>query len=273
MAHLRCQGHLPRLLGYSTIPIGYQDLSASATGANTANLDSAQFAFWLSRPSSSVPSNKVEPGGILTFGGANTSLYSGDIEFLDCQWIDQGSWALNGSPISINSSTNRGIFMTGWGVINGPLVEVAEIWERVPGSSEYKNGFYQFPCATAVNVTVGFGGKTWRIDPVDMSLGPVTPGSASCIGAISVLDSRLSEYWIFGQPFLFNVYSVYSEIPAAVGFASLFSANGRYSASTVRTNTFIASTVGATAFIFIFIFLPISIIASAFLSTYTKQEI
>jgi hypothetical protein len=59
-------------------------------------------------------------------------------------------------------------------------------------------------CRTNVTMSVSFGGRVWNIDPFDINLGPVNPGSSLCIGAIV----EWKEYdppapnWIFGMTFL-----------------------------------------------------------------------
>jgi cathepsin D len=40
-------------------------------------------SFWLTRYLNDGNAQVTEPGGVLTLGGTNTSLYTGDIQFLD----------------------------------------------------------------------------------------------------------------------------------------------------------------------------------------------
>lgn len=59
-------------------------------------------------------------------------------------------------------------------------------------------------CRTNVTMSVSFGGRAWNIDPFDINLGPVNPGSSLCIGAIvewKVYDPPAPN-WIFGMAFL-----------------------------------------------------------------------
>ncbi|KAJ7057412.1 hypothetical protein C8F01DRAFT_331783 [Mycena amicta] len=74
-----------------------------------------------------------------------------------------------------------------------------------------------------VSVNVSFGGRTWSINPVDMNLGPLGDDPANCRVSIFGLPppSNGSLGWIFGVPFLRNVYSVFKLNPAEIGFAEL----------------------------------------------------
>lgn len=44
---------------------------------------SPQMSFWLTRYLNNTDAQDTEPGGVLTLGGTNTTLYTGDIQFLD----------------------------------------------------------------------------------------------------------------------------------------------------------------------------------------------
>lgn len=44
---------------------------------------SPQMSFWLTRYLNNTDAQATEPGGVLTLGGTNTTLYTGDIQFLN----------------------------------------------------------------------------------------------------------------------------------------------------------------------------------------------
>ena len=46
-------------------------------------LSSPEMSFWLARNLNPVSQDSLAPGGVFTLGGTNTSLYSGEIEFLN----------------------------------------------------------------------------------------------------------------------------------------------------------------------------------------------
>ena len=56
-------------------------------------LDTPEMSFWFSR-SPSGPDNDV-PGGVFTLGGANSSLYTGDIEFTNLAVTTPTFWAVS----------------------------------------------------------------------------------------------------------------------------------------------------------------------------------
>ncbi|KAJ7071641.1 aspartic peptidase domain-containing protein, partial [Mycena amicta] len=194
-----------------------------------------EFSFWLSR---SAPD-----GGTFTFGGVNTSLYSGEIQFVDT--LDKTSgvyWTLEvseltvqGSSISITPTTNvaRIDIYAPFG-IGAPALEVAAFWAQVPGASpiESNPAFYQYPCSTQLTVTVGFGGQSWWISIGELDLNfenPITiNGVEFCIGGFYVYNGMLGTNWAFGVSLLKNVYSVFRPTTGQIGFAELStSAGGR----------------------------------------------
>jgi hypothetical protein len=54
------------------------------------------FSMWLTRFIDVSTATELEPGGILTLGGTNSSLYQGSIEYLDMpSAVNQSYWQLN----------------------------------------------------------------------------------------------------------------------------------------------------------------------------------
>ncbi|KAJ6594861.1 aspartic peptidase domain-containing protein [Mycena capillaripes] len=189
-----------------------------------------EMGFWLSRVLGTSNPTSDEPGGVFTFGGTNASLYSGDIEFLDLTGTASTFWSLacqvsinvQGQAIPIASSTKLATFDTGTSPIGGPPADVKAIWDVIPGASASttETGFYEFPCNTVFDVTVSFGGRTWPISSVDLNI--ATLSATTCLGGIFEFSvASNSPSWIFGITFLKNVYTVFRQTPAAVGFAGL----------------------------------------------------
>ena len=50
---------------------------------NSNLLSSPEMSFWLARVLNPASQTSLEPGGLFTLGGTNSSLFSGDIEFLN----------------------------------------------------------------------------------------------------------------------------------------------------------------------------------------------
>ncbi|KAJ7112948.1 aspartic peptidase domain-containing protein [Mycena epipterygia] len=210
--------------------------------AALAQSPSPEMGFWFKRGAQNETS-----GGAFTFGGTNSSLFTGEIEFLSLA-APPGFWQLNvfgitveGKAVKITGGPSAlSAIDTGTTLLGGPAADVKAIWAAVPGSTASTSmpGFYQFPCDTKVNITVSFGGKAWPINPADINLGPTSKDNNTCLGAIFVITDTVIQFgpnWVFGLTFLKNVYSVFRQTPMSVGFAQL-------SAVTNATSTTIAGT-------------------------------
>lgn len=219
---------------------------------NAGALESPEMSFWLDRlidEEEDVP--EEAPGGVFTLGGTNTSLYTGEIEFLDLPEAEVRSfWLLhlqsatvNGQDVQINTGADAlSAIDTGTTLIGGPSVDVKAIYAAIPGSQQLdgaNEGFFSFPCNNTVEVSLSFGGRSWPISPDDMNLGVLDlEDTSTCVGGIFDLNlgSSLSAgggnpHWVVGATFLKNVYSVFRASPPSIGFAELSSVALRNQAS------------------------------------------
>jgi cathepsin D len=229
---------------------------AVANSTNSSNqLSSPDMSFWLSR-NPKGRGTELAPGGLFTFGGTNTTLFSGEIEFLPLQLLKAfptySYWLLSLSTLTVNGKTVTksvkalAAIDTGTTLIGGPEADVVALYDAIPGSQPNDNeiGFYDFPCSTNVSVTMNYGGKTWSIDPQDFNLGAIDSTLRLCTGAIFVLNqgssvgsSSASPDWVVGDTFLKNVYSVFRSDPPSIGFAELSSAAGGTGTATGETSS------------------------------------
>ncbi|KAF8893594.1 aspartic peptidase domain-containing protein [Infundibulicybe gibba] len=205
-------------------------------------LTAPEMGFWLTRFMDDLHANDNEPGGAFTLGGTNSTLFQGDIDFVGIAAGPQQSntfWMLNmvsvtvqGRPVHITSGQSAlSSIDTGTTLISGPTKDVSTIWKAVPGARRATDmpGFWVFPCATVVSISLSFGSKLWPINPADMNLGRVFHMSRSrplCLGAIVDLGKGSASRpgdpsWVVGDTFLKNVYSVFRMAPPSVGFAQL----------------------------------------------------
>ena len=94
------------------------------------------------------------------------------------------------------------------------------------------------PCDFNTPISVYVGGKEVKISPESFNLGPVSPGSNTCI-ACAASDVDLTggalasdnlpgenadlntEFWILGDVFLQNVYTAWDVGKGRIGFADL----------------------------------------------------
>ncbi|KAI9612721.1 hypothetical protein H4Q26_007880 [Puccinia striiformis f. sp. tritici PST-130] len=199
-----------------------------------ANISS--FSFGMTRFCDVPFPREVEPGGVVILGGADPSLYSGEISFTNV--LNEGYWEIRIDAVNINggvvngSEGNSAAIDTGTSLIGGPAEVVRNIFSQVPGSrpgtGAYK-GYYTFPCTSTINISLRLGGEIYTIDPVDINLGSIDGDQLECLAGIFSINQAYKKSksasrnplpdWILGAVFLKNVYSVFQRgPPAAVGF-------------------------------------------------------
>ncbi|KAF8128311.1 aspartic peptidase domain-containing protein [Mycena galopus ATCC 62051] len=229
-------------------------------------LAAPEMAFWLTRFRGTNFKDE-EPGGSFTLGGTNASLFQGDIEFLPMAGPSQPSfWLLGVSEINVQGQSLKlaatgnnalAAIDTGTTLIGGPSADVANLWAQIPGSAlvgPSMPGFYEFPCSTTLNISMGFGGSVWPISPDDMNVSPGTSGNM-CLGGIfdlsqgsSIEANEGNPSWVVGDTFLKNVYSVFRQDPLSIGFAELSAFAGSSGAPGAGSgNAGIATTPSAKA--------------------------
>jgi cathepsin D len=207
-------------------------------------LTNSEFSFFVTRFVNDASAQEEEPGGVLTIGGTNSSLYQGDIDFQSfTSPISGGSFWLqtvtevlvNGKSVNIPGGASAvAAIDTGTSLIGAPTAAVEAIWGAVPGSvplSGAQAGYFAFPCTTQLTLAISFGGPSWPIRAADLNLGTI--GNGRCLGAVfdvsqgsSTQPGGVNPSWIIGDTFLKNVYSVFRANPPAVGFAQLSNAAG-----------------------------------------------
>jgi len=224
--------------------LGFQTISTSGSLPlwqgllNAGQFSSPEFSFYLTRVGNNSLAQEIEPGGVLTLGGTNRSLYTGEIDFVSMPtgytpafWLLQmTSLTISGQSIPVTQSTALSIIDTGTTLIGGPSVDVRNLYAAVPGSRPLSGpnaGLYTIPCTSRLNVSIAFGGRSWSVADDDMILQTTSP--TVCVGAIIDLNANLDatggrsgiRRWIIGDTFLKNVYSVFRATPPSVGFAQL----------------------------------------------------
>ncbi|KAF8876412.1 aspartic peptidase domain-containing protein [Infundibulicybe gibba] len=234
---------------------GMQFWQALASGGQLAE---QEMSFSFTRFINDSSSAKIEPGGAFTLGGRNSSLFQGEVDFVDIQTSPEQPdtfWRLSltckfqasfTSGLRVLTHSGRAGPRYSWEIrtlghryrsalIGGPTEYVHAIWNAVPNSQPIENmpGFWAFPCSTDVRISLSFGGKLWPIDPADINRGllPSDADKRMCIGAIFDLNigsGAVREFdnngWVIGTPFLKNVYSVFRMTPPSIGFAQLSTA-------------------------------------------------
>jgi cathepsin D len=204
---------------------------------NNNQLTNPELSFYITRFVNDPNAKTEEPGGVLTLGGTNSTLFQGNIDFQPFTlpgdggsfWLQTVSGVtVDGNSVSIGSG-NTAAIDTGTTLIGAPTAAVTAIWAAVSGSvplTGNMTGFNAFPCNSQLSIAISFGGPAWPISLADLNLGPVSNGL--CLGAIfditagsNVKPTPGTPEWIVGDTFLKNVYTVFRSNPPAVGFAQL----------------------------------------------------
>lgn len=192
------------------------------------------FAFYLARYRNVAGAGATESdGGVASFGYLDSSMYSGDVTYVNVgdsaqYWqIQMASVTIQGSSVSLGSS-NMAAIDTGTTLIGGPESVVAAIYAKISGSHRMTgsySSYYEYPCNTSVDFDITFGGYTIKITDQDFNLGRYSSDETMCTGAVYIqtLSSNSPVQWIVGDAALKNTYTVFRYSPAAVGFADLAS--------------------------------------------------
>ncbi|KAG0143973.1 hypothetical protein CROQUDRAFT_65522 [Cronartium quercuum f. sp. fusiforme G11] len=196
-----------------------------------ANLD--MFAIGMSgfNQDLSNPSKALHPGGVLTLGGVESSLFSGDINYVPL--TNNSMWQIGIDGVSIgkqlipNSGSNKVLVDSGTSLIGVPSSVAASVYSQIPnskpGTGKYE-GYYSCPCDTDPQFAMVFGGVSYLVSAKSFMIQSVKEDSTQCYGAVfstsSVNAAAGESTWIVGASYLMNVYTVFrARSPPAIGFA------------------------------------------------------
>lgn len=118
--------------------------------------------------------------------------------------------------------------------IAGPPAEVAALYAAIPGSFQWGGKYWVFPKPSAgesLNITFTFGGVDYQIDewdavwycgyPEEMQIDGLDQSDGKyCLGVVEE-NIYPGNFWIIGNRFMKNLYTVFRREPPAVGFAPL----------------------------------------------------
>ncbi|KAH7919522.1 acid protease [Leucogyrophana mollusca] len=167
----------------------------------------------------------AQTGSELYLGGTNRQLYNGEFTYVGVS--RRGYWEVSLDALSSGGEdilTNvDSIIDTGTTLIVGDTSSVAQFYEAIGGqdASDVGPGFYSFPCNNIPDVSLTFGGKSFPISQDTFNIGSAD-GGFTCVGGIVGQDIG-APFWIIGDVFLNNVYTVFDVGNSRVGFAELAS--------------------------------------------------
>ncbi|KAM0755742.1 acid protease [Meredithblackwellia eburnea MCA 4105] len=201
------------------------------------------FGFALAKLAGPASSNKnVQSGGYFTVGATNTSLYQGDIH-----WINKGTtgyWdiplqGLSAAGYNFGIDTSVTIMDTGTNSILLDAATAQSIYSVIPGGGPIKgaDGLYAYPCNATIDFTLQFNGYSYHLPDSYFNWGNLD--EEWCVGAVtsmSIADGA-SAPWIIGTPFLEAFYTAWRFDPPAVGLAVLNDVNGILEKSPIPSST------------------------------------
>lgn len=145
----------------------------------------------------------------LYLGGVNKAKFSGSVTKVNVTQV--GFWQVNMDSVNVGEDsviTNiDSVIDTGTTLIVGDPTSVKDFYAAIPGSADASNtvgdGFFTFPCNSAPDVSLSFGGKSFSIASNLFNLGLVSANSTDCVGGIAGMDGvgELSQicYFRFGN--------------------------------------------------------------------------
>ncbi|KAJ7454803.1 acid protease [Mycena latifolia] len=147
--------------------------------------------------------------GEVTFGGLDESKFDSSTLVTikatnDSFWIVAlGGASVNGASVSIASTT--ALMDTGTTLLVVPANDAAAIHAKIPGA-KLTNGHYTVPCNTTASVALEFGGKSFTINPKDLSFASNGRTSGDCTSGIGAFSDSTPQPWLVGDSFLKSVY-------------------------------------------------------------------
>ena len=219
-------------LGFPSISeSGTQQEMFAAIKRDNPDFDNGLFSFWLGRGAGSTPSGTVDFGGLLTIGAADENYYTGEITWLPIvkpaaywQFAVEGV-SCGGADVHMKNSI--AIADTGTSLVYGAPEPVEQIVKAMGLTAADENqGGYMVECSKVKSypsLTWKMQGKDFPVDPehLFLSIGE-QDGKDYCMFGIQAdpsLDDPNHSYWLLGDVFLGQYYSVWNVAQQKIGFA------------------------------------------------------
>ena len=220
-------------LGFPSISeSGTQQEMFKAISRDNPDFNSGVFSFWLGRGAGSTPSGVIDFGGLLTIGGADESYYTGEITWLPIvkpaaywQFAVEGV-SVGGKTVEMKNSI--AIADTGTSLLYGAPEPVEQLVQAMGLTAADENqGGYMVECSKVKgmpSITFKMQGKDFEVDAehLFLSIGE-QDGKDYCMFGVQAdpgLDDPNHSYWLLGDVFLGQFYSVWDVVQQRIGFAS-----------------------------------------------------
>lgn len=165
-----------------------------------------------------------QKNGKIDFGEADTSAFTGNLNFITTTPNDRGFWEIpvdrltyDGNDASIQTGVTA-ILDSGTSFMILPPVDAQAIHDLISGSAKDGDAF-TVPCNSAKSLSMSFGGTAYNISPKDY-VGEIVSGQ-TCSSNIVGRTTFGNTQWLIGDVFLKNVYSVYDADQSRVGLAPI----------------------------------------------------
>ncbi|KAM8927777.1 cathepsin D-like [Pelodytes ibericus] len=207
--------------------MGYPNISVDGVAPVFDNIMSQKlveknvFSFYLNRdPSAAL-------GGELLLGGTDPKYYTGEFHYLDvtrmAYWQIKADEVTVGSQLTLCKGGCQAIVDTGTSLITGPSEEVRAL-HRAIGALPLFNGEYMVLCSRIGSLpTISFvlGGVHYNLTGSEYVLKITKMGKTICLSGFMGLDvpSPAGPFWILGDVFIGQYYTVFDRDTNRVGFA------------------------------------------------------
>ncbi|KAJ7148453.1 acid protease [Mycena crocata] len=166
----------------------------------------------------------ADSGSEMFLGGVNTAKFTG--AFRNVSLIEEDFYALDLQALDVNNrvvATANGVVAivdTGTTLLLGDPQGVEILYSAIPGAKDASAilgpGFFTVPCNRIPTAGITLGNQIFNVAPAIFNLG-VLQGN-DCVGGIVSLDGI--PFWVLGDIFLRNFYTVFDQGNARVGFAT-----------------------------------------------------
>ncbi|XP_067863957.1 gastricsin-like [Heptranchias perlo] len=207
--------------------LGYPGLSA---GGATTVFDGMMQDRLVSQPLFSIylgSDPNSQDGGEVTFGGIDSRLYTGEITWVpvlqELYWlIPMQGVLLNGKPTFCTQGC-QAMVDTGTSLLTAPSEELAELLQYI-GAYQNQYGEYSVNCNDVPNMP----SLTFVINGADLTIHPsayVQENDGYCFPALQATylpaPTEDGPFWILGDVFLREFYSIYDRGNNRMGFAKV----------------------------------------------------
>ncbi|EIW85990.1 acid protease [Coniophora puteana RWD-64-598 SS2] len=159
----------------------------------------------------------------LTVGGIDATAYTGEVTYVPV--MKQGFWQISVDSLTSSSSSKPvassfdAIVDSSASFILGPADAVSAFYSGVSGATDNGDGTYTVACDAALSGSITLGGTSFALAADTLVL--ESDESGTCVGAVAANQNAAHDYWVLGDAFLRNVYSVFDFEKPQVGFATL----------------------------------------------------